>query len=280
MDARQSPALGTRAGDAGRAAERLGRSRACRRRPAHRGGRGAAHPCARRRGDRRADGRASAGARSLPARPPVSHRHGLQPSRRAARGRARVAQRPVPLHTGRRPLRRSRHDRRQGAGARGAVRRPVRDGAGHARQRAVPLGAGGGDRVAALRADHPPPSPALRHRCGDRLGHDLGVAPTTRGAGGTARVAGIPPHAPHGDDRSAFRHHRRRRPQPGGRAGRADRGDARRAHRPGEDPRLLPRRGAAVASRARGSPAERASPSRASSATTAFARCEPTTRWT
>ena len=183
VDARHSPALGTRAGNAGRAAERLGRSRAGRRRPAHRGGRGAAHPCARRRGDRRADGRASAGARSLPARPPVSHRHGLQPSRRAARRRARVAQRPVPLRHGTatatsvaaRPTTRGRRSRRCSAPG-------TRMERGRARQRAVPLGAGGGDRVAALRADHPPPSPAPRHRRGDRLGHDLGVAPTTRDA--------------------------------------------------------------------------------------------------
>ena len=111
------------------------------------------------------------------------------------RGRARVAHRAVPLHAAGRPLPRAWHHRRQGAGARRALRRRPCGRRRRPRQRARALGVRGGDRLSPLRADVAPRAAPPGDRSGRRVGHGVGVATPARVPGGTARAAGVPPRA-------------------------------------------------------------------------------------
>ena len=132
--------------------------------------------------------------------------------------------------------------------------------------------------LAPLRGDAPGHRPRRRDRRGGRLGHRLGVAGPAVALRGPARPAA--PHLPPRDrrDRPALGHHRRRRPQPRGRARPARRRDLRRPHRPREDPRLLRRRRASHEEAGRRLQGRRASASRASWRTTASSRSGRRTR--
>ena len=157
-------------------------------------------------------------ARPVRRRSEVPDGHRLQPPRRSAGGRARLEDPALRVHAGRRPLLRPRHDRRQGPGDHGALRRAVRPRARSAGQHPLPLGARGGDRQPPLRDGDPRPREGLRDGLGRRLRHGLGLARPPGRAGGAARPAGLPLRPPDGPDRPALRHRRRRGAQPGDRA--------------------------------------------------------------
>ena len=97
--------------------------------------------------------------RPLRPRPELSDGHRLQPPRRAAGRRPRLEDRPLRLHPRGRHVLAARHDRRQGPGADGALRRrATRSSSGVAAQHPLPLGARGGDRQPALRGRDPAPT--------------------------------------------------------------------------------------------------------------------------
>ena len=179
-------------------------------------------------------------------RPGPPHGHHLQPHGRAARlqGERALGERALRVHEEGRHLLRPGHHRRQGPGPDRALRGAGRPRRRRPRQRPLPLGDRGGDRLAALRG-HPEEDRARRrHRRRGGLRHRVDLP----AAAGPLRRAARPPalHLPPGDrgHRPALGHRRGRRPQPDRRAVPARLGDHGRPHRAGEDPRLLRRRGA------------------------------------
>ena len=87
--------------------------------------------------------------------PELPDGHRLQPPRRPAGRGAGLEDAALRLHQERATVPRARHDRRQGAGDHGALRRALRVRAGRPAEHPLPLGARGGDRQPALR-DHDP----------------------------------------------------------------------------------------------------------------------------
>src|ERR1051326_959149 len=132
-----------------------------------------------------------------------------------------------------------------------AVGHPRRARGRRAREHARAVGARGGDRLAELRRRRQAAREEARHRQRRRQRHHLGLAPAPRLPRGIARLAGIRADAGDRRDRPALRHHRRRGAQSDRRADEARHRDVRRHHRQGEDQRLLRRRRAADARRAR-----------------------------
>ena len=152
----------------------------------------------------------------------------LQPPRRAAGRRGRVAHAAVHVHPRRRSLVRARLHRRQGAGADGALRRAPGAGRGRARQHPVPVGAGRGDRQPELRAGLAAAiagdagrGAGLHHRLGGGVRHDLDRRGPAVDPLRLARADGVHRGAADRRQGRALGDDRRRRAQPDRRAGRA-----------------------------------------------------------